>query len=323
MTARVAAGPATVRTILELACRAPSVHNTQPWLWRVTGSHIDLFSDATRLLHVSDDQGRNLTISCGAALHHLRVAASTVGLSTRVTTFPDPKQPHHLAGIDLVRSRRTQQAAADRRAIEDRYTDRRRFTSWPVTYERLAALARAAAAPGVHITSVVDKPERFRLELLLQRAMDLQRNDPRYGAELDRWLDHSAVDGIPHTSVMVSERARGHPSRFSEPSAPHLDDPLRSSDGVLVLSTNHDDAAAWLQAGEALSALWLRATADGLSVVPLSQAIEMDETRLALQHELLGGLVFPQAMLRIGWQQIGRGDLPRTPRRRLDDVLLS
>lgn len=312
-----------MRQIIELACRAPSVHNTQPWSWRVDGGRIDLFADLSRQLPVTDGQGRSLTISCGAALHHALVAAAGLGLKARVTRLPDPRNPSHLASIELVASRRTSQAAADLRALEQRCTDRRRFTSWPVSGERLSALARATPARDVHTTPIVDIPDRFRLELLASRAIELQRADTRVTAEQHRWVDHSSVDGIPLTSLDTSARGGVRSNRFSHANDDRLDDLLQGSDGILVISTDHDDAAGWLRAGEALSAMWLKATCEGLSVVPLSQVIEVEETRLSLQHQVLGGLVHPQILVRIGWQQIGRTELPRTPRRPVDDVLMT
>ena len=90
---------------------------------------------------------------------------------------------------------------------------------------------------------------------------------------------------------------------------------------MLLLCGYDDGPADWLRTGEALSALWLRATLDGLSVVPLSQVIEVDETRAALQHEVLGGLAVPHLLVRLGWQALSRSQLTRTARRPVEDVL--
>jgi hypothetical protein len=65
----------------------------------------------------------------------------------------------------------------------------------------------------------------------------------------------------------------------------------------------------------------LAATREGLSVVPLSQVVEVDATRSELRRGVLGGLAHPLLLLRLGWQPIGRSELPRTGRRPLDDVL--
>jgi hypothetical protein len=59
--------------ILTLACRAPSVHYTQPWLWRTHGNRLELFADASRQLTQTDPESRDLMLSCGAVLHHVQV----------------------------------------------------------------------------------------------------------------------------------------------------------------------------------------------------------------------------------------------------------
>ena len=81
MTPAIVSVPATDRSPagVELACRAPSVHNTQPWAWRLRPDGVDLYADHQRRLSVADPVGRELTISCGAALHHFQVAARAMG----------------------------------------------------------------------------------------------------------------------------------------------------------------------------------------------------------------------------------------------------
>ena len=88
-----------------------------------------------------------------------------------------------------------------------------------------------------------------------------------------------------------------------------------------MLGAADDGPEAWVRTGEGLSALWLEATRQGLSVVPQSEPIEVERTRAALQREVLGGLLTPHLVVRIGWQAIGRDEMPRTPRRPVGDVL--
>lgn len=322
MNARHAPGPATLRRIVELACRAPSIHNTQPWLWRLAGARIDLYCDHRRQLPVADPHGRSLVLSCGAALHHAQVAADALGLDTHIARLPTPGNPSHLAAIDLTAGEPSSHAAADLKALERRRTDRSRFTSWPMSDERITALSNAASHRGVRVVAITDVSERFRLELLLSRAVAHQFSDPRFADEQRLWVDRSDVDGIPAAAIDCAARSGARPSRFTDPRRLVLDELLQSSDGLLLISTDDDDRAAWLQAGETLSEVWLNATSDGMSVVPLSQVVEVDETRLALTHEFPGGTAAPQALLRVGWQEMGQGDRVRTPRRPLDDVLI-
>ena len=313
------------RRVIELACRAPSVHNTQPWLWRICPDHIELRADRTRQLTVADPEGRNLFVSCGAALHHAMVAAAGLGWTTEVTRFPVPEDPDLVAEIRLAPGRATAAAVDLMHAVEDRRTDRRRFTSWPVPEERLAHLAGTADDTGAHVLALTDPADRFTADLLIDRAISAQEGDERLAEEQRGWIDHSAVDGVPRGAIPDDGRSHGRrPNRFT-PVIESVDPrkAVEGSDGLLAICTADDTPLAWLHTGEALSRLWLKATMAGLSVVPLSQVIEHPQSRAALHRQVFSGLALPQLMVRIGWQEISRRSLPRSPRRPLEDVLIT
>jgi nitroreductase len=312
-----------LRRIVESAIRAPSVHNTQPWRWHGTGHTLELYADRSRQLLAGDPEGRNLAISCGAALHHAQVAADALGWSAEVTLLPDAEQRDLLARLELRAATPSRHAAELAAAIETRCTDRRRFTSWPVPDDRLTHLAAQATAQGARALPLTDLSERFHAELLINRAIDLQHADRPVMNEQQAWIDHGALDGVPSKVLPVPDDLRARrPGRFT---AGLLDDiggrEVEGSDGLIVLCAAADDPEAWLRAGAALSAMWLAATIEGLSVVPLSQVIEVAETRESFQLEVLGGLARPLVLVRVGWQAISRSELPRTPRRPVDEVL--
>ena len=150
--------------ILELACRAPSVHNTQPWRWRITGTRIDLFADYSRQLLQADPAGRDLMISCGAALHHFQVAAACLGWTARVRRLPDILNERHIARIELTRSDPAPEATVLLEALQGRRTDRRRPTSWPVPWDRLVNLASTGNSWGAHVLPVEAEATKAHLE---------------------------------------------------------------------------------------------------------------------------------------------------------------
>ena len=318
--------PAVARRLVALAGRAPSVHNTQPWTWHVVDDcHFELLADRRRQLPVNDPDGRNLTISCGAALHHLLVAAAALGIEAGPTVTPDAGRRDLLARVALSAGVPAADSADLLHSIEHRCTDRRRFTAWPVPDERLAYLAEAAAGWGADVVPVTDVALRFRTELLVSRAMSAQRHDEALLAEQRQWVTAGRLDGIPPTSAIPPPSARGPepPNRYVDDVA--AADPrslIEGSDGLLAVCTQGDGVADWMGAGMALSALWLRATQAGLSIVPLSQVIEVAETREGLRHDVLGDPARPQILVRVGWQEISRASLPRTPRRPVDEVLV-
>ena len=92
---------------------------------------------------------------------------------------------------------------------------------------------------------------------------------------------------------------------------------------LLVIGTTDDDIADRLRAGEATSAVLLAATTLGLASTPLSQAVELDATRRALQRDVLHIPENPQLVLRIGWPATQAAEIPPTPRRDLRSVLIT
>lgn len=312
-----------MQRIVEVATRAPSVHNTQPWRWRAAGNTLELFADSRYLLAVTDPLGRNLTISCGAALHQAQVAAAALGWATDVQRHPDPARPELLARLELTAAVPPATAVEAMEALDRRCTDRRRFTSWPVPEERLFHLARIASDCGARAVALTDESERYLAERLVLRAAERQRANPAAMFEQRTWQERGVVDGVPDTALPGPAGSRGaYAHRFGERAA---DDPtdrdVEAPDGLIVFFDTHDDQRAWLRAGEGLSAMWLAATAGGLSLVPLTQVVEVTATRQSLQSEVLGGLAYPLILARIGWEAIGHDELVRTPRRPVSDVL--
>ncbi len=316
--------PADVlRRVVELAQRAPSVHNTQPWHWRGDGTALELCADRSRQLVVSDPDGRNLVISCGAVLHHALVVARALGLGTDVVLLPDPEQPDLLARVELSAGEPLPSASDVLEAVAQRCTDRRRFTSWPVPDERLTHLAAQATAWSSRALPLTDVSERFRAELLMNRAVDLQAADESRQREQAEWLNAGAFDGVPSSVIPApADVLVRRPGRFR---SGFLDDEesreVEGADGLIVICAPTDDTMAWLRAGEALSAMWLEAAREGLSLVPLTQVVEFTQTRDALRLEVLGGLAHPLMLVRVGWQAISRSQLPPTPRRPVGEVL--
>ena len=87
----------TIHAVLSLATRAPSIHNSQPWRWRVGDRSLHLYADQDRHLPNTDPDSRDLLLSCGASLHHAVVALAALGWQAKITRLPDPLHPQHPA----------------------------------------------------------------------------------------------------------------------------------------------------------------------------------------------------------------------------------
>lgn len=314
-----------IRDLVALATRAPSVHNTQPWQWAIANDRIALFADSSRQLTYADPDGRDLVISCGAALHHLHVAAAATGWKAQVRRMPNPYNDAQLANISFRREQATPDALAALDALTRRRTDRRRPSSRPVPRESLDGLLALGPAAGVTIVAVVSPRARAELLQILAEAEKAQRLNPDYVDEIVGWTGREGGEGIPATSLLRRDSGTGSaqvPSRFpSGTLADHNPEAEPVEPALLAICTSSDDTRSRLRAGEALSSILLTGTAGGFAMVPLSQAIEVDRTRRLLQDELLADAACPQIIVQVGWAHTADDQVPLTPRRPVDDVL--
>jgi nitroreductase len=315
-----------IRNAVALACRAPSLHNSQPWRWIADGPTLHLFADTARLMFSADPQGREITLSCGAALDHLIVAMSAAGWETTVARFPDPYDPLHLATMDF------RPAADDSRvgpvradAIMRRRTDRRPFGP-PDNWVRFEAQLRQALIPYHVMCDVVLDDARARLAEASRLTEQIRAGDPAYESELRWWTPSFATnEGVPQSSlVSATEAAHVDVSRHFPATArgQRRNDDSADQSKIVVLSTHHEDARLdVLRCGEALSALLLECTVAGLATCTLTHM-----TELASSREIIRGLTgqrgLPQLLVRVGQAPVeDRAGFTATPRRPLSDVL--
>jgi len=311
-----------------LAGYAPSIHNSQPWRWRVRhnqtgGDVLDLYSVHRRQLAITDPDGRLATLSCGAALHHARTALAAEGFQVTVERLPDPAHPEWLARLTLA-GRVPVPAEAVRlvQTVRVRHTDRRPVTRPPVEADQLAAIAGTVRDGGAWL-HVLSRDQVIELAAAVSYAQRTEAAEPAWQAELAYWTGGTrpAGTGVPDSAIPDQPPQTTVPGRdFGHP-------------GTLPVSAEHDVAATfailygeqdgpldWLRAGEALSAAWLAATERGISVLPLSATVEVTTTRLTLRR-LLAGLGEPYLVLRLGRADPDHAGPPHTPRLPADQII--
>jgi nitroreductase len=305
----------TVRSALALAAAAPSVHNSQPWRWVVGPHAVHLYADLSRWLPTTDAQARDLVVSCGAALHHARVALAAVGLASSVHRMPNPDEPKHLAALQLHPRLADDTDLALAAAILRRRTDRRRYTGWEVPAAFVDDLGERAAAQGALLRPVTEARSRERLVDVIRDAAEVQEASVSWLAErATRIARYADVGGIP-AADLLRDRAASGGGTIEQPSDEEPDGAL-----LAVLATGSDDSLSQLRAGEALSAVLLHATELGLATCSLSRPFEIASRRRDVRDGVLGGTAAPQLVLRVGWAPLGTPLRP-TPRRPIDDMI--
>ena len=312
MTTEALTAEEIARYVVAAAVWAPSVHNTQPWRFTADGAdQVSLHADASRRLAVADPDGREMMISCGAALFNVRLALRSLGYIPQTSVLPDPGQPELVARVSW-----PERAPADefeRRLsghMLTRRTHRGAFDPQPLAPDTLAALRAGAAREGTALRIVADDGRRAALAAAVQTAEHQLRRDGERLRELARWTPapgRAGRDGVPATA---------YPARaeHTEPYFPGRDfarghgwgvPPLstatwhRAAGVAGLLTTTADGPADWVNTGQALQRILLTASTCGAAVALHSQPLELPWLREFIRTELSDG-AFPHLVLRIG-----------------------
>jgi nitroreductase len=312
--------------LLNYAILAPSIHNTQPWQFRINAMDVELFADWSRRLEVVDPQGRELVMSCGAALFNLRVAAEYFEKAWRLELFPDPAQPRLLARFHLgLHGETGSEDVLLFHAITLRHTHRGPYRPDPIPESLLDALVTGAAEEGAWLKAADSEQSRDAFGALVAEADRRQWADRHFRRELASWLrtkPDQALDGIPARDLGIHDWLT-----FAGPSlirtfdrgqgqAAHDRDIAIHSPMLVVIGTDQDAPPAWLAAGQALQRVLLRARSENVWASFLCQPIEVPELRQRIAD--LCEQPYPQLLLRLGYAD----PVAPTPRRPARSLLL-
>lgn len=302
---------------------APSIHNTQPWRWRVDGAFLELRAERSRQLSVTDPSGRLLTVSCGTALHHARLALAAEGWSADVHRLPDPADPDLLARLTATgHVDVTPEAMRLLQTIRIRRTDRRPVSDTPVATEALDDIRRVVRAEGARL-HLLRPHDVVDLAAAADHAQSVEAMDASWREELAYWAGGSRREGVgvPDEVIPTQSPATTVPGRdFGHGGALPVSAGHDRAAGYAILYGDEDTALGWLRGGEALSAAWLRAVELDLTLLPLSAAVEVPATRQTLRR-MLAGVGEPYLVLRFGVADPDHAGPPHTPRLPADQTV--
>lgn len=297
------------------AGQAPSLHNSQPWHWRVGADVLDLRLDPTRILWVSDPTTRLAVLSCGAALHHARMHLAADGWHADVVRVPDGDDPDLLARLRLDGPEPPDYPAIRLvQAAKHRHTDRHATSGPPVDLHRVGSIRDAVRAQGADLTTL--RPNQvFAVAEAAELAHDVEAADPDWQVEVATWVggDRPSGTGVPATALPADPELLTAPAHVLRRAGSALiARPYRYPAVFTVLHTAGDDRSDWVVAGEGLSAGWLTATHLDIAVLPLSVVTEVASGRNRIRR-LLDRSGYPHLVLRLA-AAVGVPAAAATPR---------
>ncbi len=314
------------------AVHAPSVHNTQPWWFSHDEHQISVHADNERQLRVADPHGRELMISCGAALFTIRVALRHLGFVPKARVLPDPALPSLVARVAW--GERVPSVEYEKQLFAEiprRRTHRGGFDPAPLPAALLADLTAEAAREKTMLSLLAEAEDQERaaaIAAVVEAGDYALRLDSARAEEEARWAPGPGShrqDGVPPTAYPARpERTEPHfPGRdFAQGHGwglpPRAEEPLLRSAGVVgLLTTSVDHPVDWVHAGQALQRVLLLASSCEVAAALHSQPLEMPLLRDFIRAHL-SGRAYPQMVLRFG----ATSETAVSVRRPVEEVLL-
>jgi hypothetical protein len=337
------------RWLLSHAILAPHSHNLQSWLVDLrTPGEIVLRCDLERLLPATDPYSRQIMMSHGTFLELLDLAARERGQRAEIALFPEgPFGPDRLDTRPLARIRLVEDATVAKdplfKSIFARHTHRNAYDPGrAVPAAAWQSMADAVRPHPVHFGFVgPDQPDAItRHRAIANEAWRIEMVTPAAILESFRWLRVGGAeiarhrDGISLTATMpvlldklgLFDRTKA-PAPDSMVTKGQVDDfakKIASTVGFLWMVTDGNDRTTQVLAGRAYARVQLAATAMGVVMQPLQQALQEYPEQAgpyAAIHSLLGAARPAQTVQM--WARAGFAEpVGPAPRRGLDAQLV-
>ena len=309
--------------MVRYATLAANGHNTQPWKFKIDNDSIEIHPDYTRSLPIVDPNHRELWISLGCALENLLITAMGMGYSPQVS------YPENGDIIKVSLSEDTAQISPLLEAIPERQNTRGEYDGQPINNSDLDQLKSLAVEPGValHVVSGLDRIERV-VEYVNQGNL-IQYANTDFVDELIFWLRfnrreilksrdglYSACSGNPEVPGWLGKMfvSGTKPQQQADADAKKL----RSSSGVIHITSDLDDKSSWVRTGQVYERLSLMMTTMNIKSALLNQPIEVADLRSEFQSAMGLGSSLPQLMVRFGYAPA----MPKSMRRPVEQLLI-
>ena len=297
-----AAATATER-IVAAGILASNPHNSQPWIFQISDSTIDLFADPERQIGAIDPFLREMYIGLGCAVENMMLAAEAEGFSPTLELMPDPADETHAAHMELVRSSPLLSGLYS--AIPNRHTDRGAYDTArsiaPETYDELESLIAEA---DVRLFWFKEDAARAAFSKVAVEATEALIADEQQSMDSHAWwrqdwdqlqetadgitLDAQALGSITPIAKILPDLSRQQNDAAFVKNVREIMLPTAAAFGILAVKDG-DNNTQRLNCGRAWERIHLWSTTQGLAMQPLNQMCERVDREIQLGSELLMG----------------------------------
>lgn len=310
---------------VEQAIKAPSGHNTQPWLFQIKENSIVILPNFSRELSVVDPTHRELFISLGCAAQNLCIAA---------------RQKHYLStfqisekGVISVNLVKAEGECTDTlfEQIARRQTNRSVYKREEVSEAVLQPILHRSESDSVHLYAWRKNSVEFeKLRGLIYTGNVYQMTDPLFKNELKTWIrfnkkqSESKLDGLsyatfnaPNLPAFISKSIM---NSFMNAKKQNKSDmkKVNSSSHLVLITTKDNTIRGWVKTGMSLERFLLETTGAGIAVSYMNQPCEIKELSDEIRSSFKIENAYPMLLLRIGYAD----PAPYSKRRPVNDVLL-
>jgi hypothetical protein len=270
------------------AILAANPHNSQPWVFHVTDSSIDLYADRARRTGTLDTFGREQHVGLGCAIENLVIAARARGLAPKLSLLPSGPGSEHVANIALGEAAPEPSALYD--VIGDRRTNRGPYRAEDVAATTLADLVDTAGLPVVDVHWVTDDGDMARLGRLMVDAATAIVQDEQQSLDSFAWfrstddaiqqhrdgltLDMQGLAPATLTAAKLlpaSSRTAGDDFWVEQTRDVHTK--TAAAYGIITV-TDPSDVTERLLGGQLLQRIHLTATSSGIALHHMNQITE-------------------------------------------------
>jgi nitroreductase len=332
--------------LVRAAVLAASPHNTQPWLFKVADSSIELHIDTQRNVGALDPYLREEHIGIGCALENLMLAAPASGFATNLTLQPGKLEPiladparRLVARIDLAPGKRDESELYN--SIPRRHTNRGPYDRHkPIPPDFLEALSNLPGSDAdVKVFLFTDEAQRKKIAEVSSAANTEIYSDPDVQRGSERWIrlqwssvqqhrDGLTIDafGLPPLAgavakMMTPQMLQWAASHSQKNGYVNL---MLSAPLIGFIAVRHRyERDQCLRAGRVWQRAHLLATARGLAARPCNEAVEMVDheralgrpaSRVALLQEITGDSTWqPTFVFYMGYPTLQAHASPRRP----------